>query len=98
MADQQAVCKLMTTINTVLGFVSIAGALLVGVAVLAFVVALWINQPQINKQQLAGSAYEQKLESLSYPLSNVQAGSNPCSHGVDMKKKAHTGSGESLPY
>jgi hypothetical protein len=44
----------MTTINTVLGLVSIAGALLVGVTVLAFVVALWINQPQINKQQLAG--------------------------------------------
>jgi hypothetical protein len=44
----------MTTINTVLGFVSIAGALLVGVTLLAFVVALWINQPQINKQQLAG--------------------------------------------
>jgi len=60
----------MTTINTVLGFVSIAGGLMLGAVILAFVAALWINQPQINKQQLAGSAYEQELESHS--LSTIE--------------------------
>ena len=45
----------MTTINIVLGVISIIGGLLLGVVPLAFVVASWINQPPIRKRHLAQS-------------------------------------------
>jgi uncharacterized membrane protein len=48
----------MTAIN-IMGVISITGGLLLGVVLLAFVVACWINQPPISKQHLAQSSGEE---------------------------------------
>jgi hypothetical protein len=60
----------MTPINILLGVISITGGLLLGVVLLAFVVASWINQPPISKQHSAQFLGEDTLASESDFVSN----------------------------
>jgi hypothetical protein len=77
----------MKAINSVLGVISITGGLVCIIALLAFVVASWINQPPIGKQHLAQSSGEKTLESQAYPLSNGTQ-EEAVLQRVDMTKKA----------
>jgi hypothetical protein len=61
----------MTVINIVLSVISIIGGLAPIVALLAFVVASWINQPPISKQPFAQSSGEKTLASQAIHFRTV---------------------------
>ena len=59
----------MTPANISLSVISITGGLLLGVVLLAFVLASWINQPP-SKQHLRQSSSEETLALEAYPVSS----------------------------